>query len=266
MRDSTDPGAGVNYTTTVDADVVLDVRAVRKVYGRAADQTLVTALDGVDLQARQGSFVAIMGASGSGKSTLLHLIGGLTLPSSGSIIIEGHDLAAMDDARRTIFRRRRMGVIFQEFNLLPTLSARENIALPQLVDGKRGADSAARVAALLDLVHLTPRGGHRPDALSGGEQQRVAIARALLNEPAIILADEPTGSLDSKQSLEVWALLRRVTREQRTTVVMVTHEAHGAAFADEVVVLKDGRLVGSFRNDASEDAGAVVREYQALAG
>jgi putative ABC transport system ATP-binding protein len=207
-----------------------------------------------------------MGASGSGKSTLLHVIGGLTPPTGGAIVVDGHDLADMSDRQRTIFRRRRLGIIFQEYNLLPTLTARENVALPMLVDGLPLRSCLKRVDELLETVHLQAWADHRPDALSGGEQQRVAIARALLNDPAIILADEPTGNLDSKQSAEIWDLLRRIAREKNKTVLMVTHEAHGAAYADRVIVLKDGRIVGTLAPEGTGDAALVATGYQKLAG
>jgi len=244
--------------------VVVDVRDLRKVY--TAPGHKVAALDGVTLQVSAGSFTAIMGASGSGKSTLLHLVGGLTAPTAGTVLIEGHDLGRMSDPARTRFRRRRIGVIFQEYNLLPTLTARENVALPWLVDGRSLSSARTRVDRLLALVELEPRAEHRPDALSGGEQQRVAIARALLNDPAIILADEPTGNLDSKQSHAIWRLLRDIAEQQLTTVLMVTHEAHGAALADDVIVLKDGRIIGGLQPKGSGDAALVATGYQELAG
>jgi putative ABC transport system ATP-binding protein len=244
--------------------VVVDVRDLRKVYATAEHE--VVALDGVTLEVAAGSFTAIMGASGSGKSTLLHLVGGLTAPTAGTIEIEGHDLGRMSDRARTLFRRRRIGVIFQEYNLLPTLTARENVALPWLVDGCSLRSAEARVDELLALVQLEPRADHRPDALSGGEQQRVAIARALLNDPAIILADEPTGNLDSKQSAAIWQLLGDIAEQQLTTVLMVTHEARGAALGDDVIVLKDGRVVGVLQPKGSGDATLVATGYQELAG
>ncbi|TWT41062.1 Lipoprotein-releasing system ATP-binding protein LolD [Phycisphaerae bacterium RAS1] len=244
--------------------VPVAVADVRKVYDSAGHQ--VIALDGVSLTIEQGSFTAIMGASGSGKSTLMHLIGGLTRPTSGRILVEGHNLGAMTDHKRTLFRRRRLGIIFQEYNLLPTLTAAENVALPLLLDGRPLSDYLARVAELLTTVHLEHRMHHRPDALSGGEQQRVAIARALLNDPAIVLADEPTGNLDSKQSIEIWRLMQRIAREQNKTIVMVTHEAPGAAHADRVVILKDGKVVGTLEPKGSGDAALVATGYQELAG
>lgn len=244
--------------------LVVDALEVRKAYA-TADHPVV-ALGGVSLAVHAGEFVAIMGASGSGKSTLLHLIGGLTSLDAGSILVEGQNLGAMSDRARTIFRRRRMGIIFQDYNLLPTLSAAENVALPWLIDGRPMSELRGRAAELLRLVHLEHRADHRPDALSGGEKQRVAIARALLNDPALILADEPTGNLDSRQSLEVWQLLRRIAVERGKTILMVTHEAPGAAFGDRVVVLKDGRLVGAFEPKGSGDAALVATGYQELAG
>jgi putative ABC transport system ATP-binding protein len=246
------------------APAVVVARELEKVYHTSGQA--VPALRGVDLEVGAGEFCAIMGASGSGKSTLLYLVGGLTSPTAGSVTVEGHDLARMSDVARTRFRRRRMGIIFQEYNLLPTLTARENVALPLLLDGQSVTRHADRIDDLLGVVHLRERAHHRPDALSGGEQQRVAIARALLNDPAIVLADEPTGNLDSRQSAEIWALLRRIAHEQGKTIVMVTHEAPGAAFADRVVVLKDGRIVGTFEPGDTTDATLVANRYQELAG
>ncbi len=250
--------------TATDVGIVVAARDLRKVYDTARQP--VTALDGVSLEIPARSFYAIMGASGSGKSTLLHVIGGLTPPTAGTLRVEGQDLTAMSDRARTIFRRRRMGIVFQEYNLLPTLTARENIALPLLVDGQSLESCGPRVDELLERVHLSARAEHRPDALSGGEQQRVAIARALLNDPAIILADEPTGNLDSKQSAEIWALLRQIATERGKTILMVTHEAQGAAHADCVIILKDGRVVGRLEPKGSGDAALVATGYQELAG
>jgi putative ABC transport system ATP-binding protein len=265
-----EPPAGTKSEPRPDRDqaepspLVVDVRDLRKVY--ITPEHEVTALDGITLQVSAGAFTAIMGASGSGKSTLLHLVGGLTAPTSGRVVVEGRDLGKMSDRARTIFRRRRIGVIFQEYNLLPTLTARENVALPMLVDGRPLDEVRAPVDELLALVHLEDRADHRPGALSGGEQQRVAIARALLNDPAIILADEPTGNLDSKQSRAIWQLLRDIADQRRSTVLMVTHEAQGAALADDVLVLKDGEIVGTLEPKGSADAALVATGYQKLAG
>ncbi|MBK9128888.1 MAG: ABC transporter ATP-binding protein [Phycisphaerales bacterium] len=246
------------------AESVVSVRGLEKIYDSSGRR--VRALAGVDLDVPRGAFFAIMGASGSGKSTLLHLVGGLTRPTNGQVLVEGRDLAGLSDRARTVIRRRRMGIIFQDYNLLPTLTARENVALPMLLEGTSLAACEQRVNELLAAVHLSERAHHRPDALSGGEQQRVAIARALLNDPAIVLADEPTGNLDSKQSVEIWALLRRFASEQGKTILMVTHEAAGAAFADRVIVLKDGRVVGTLAPQGSLDAALVATGYQQLAG
>ena len=227
---------------------------------------VVHALDGVSLEVASGEFVAVMGASGSGKSTLLHLIGGLDFPSAGSVVIEDQDITAMGDRQRTLFRRRRLGVVFQTFNLLPTLTAVENVALPLMVDSAGSADFLGKAEALLKTVDMGRRLGHRPQALSGGEQQRVAIARALLNEPALLLADEPTGNLDSHHAEAIWALLRQLVDEQKRTVIAVTHEAVGARHADRIIVLKDGRIVGSIDHARDTDASLVATRYTELAG
>jgi putative ABC transport system ATP-binding protein len=206
-------------------------------------EVAVDALRGVDFVVRQGEFVAIMGPSGAGKSTLLHLMGGLDTPSDGDIALGGKRLAHLSDDEITIVRRRQVGFIFQFFNLLPTLTAAENVALPLLIDGKRIEEYAARVDELLDLVGLGERRDHRPDQLSGGEQQRVAIARAFVNDPKIVLADEPTGNLDSKSGTVVLELLRQACKDLSATVVMVTHDPRAASYADRVVFLRDGRVV-----------------------
>ncbi len=243
---------------------ILEVSDLHKDYVLGAG--VVHALDGLSLTAQAGQFVAVMGASGSGKSTLLHLIGGLDVATSGRIVVEGRDLAAMTDRERTIFRRRRLGVVFQAFNLLPTLTAAENAALPLLVDGHPWSAIEEKTDSLLEIVDLAHRRSHRPQALSGGEMQRVAIARALVNDPAVVLADEPTGNLDSKHSLEIWQLLGRLTTEQGRTVIAVTHDAVGASHADRVVVLKDGRIVGEFKPERRGDATLVAPRYTELAG
>ena len=220
---------------------ILETQGLSKQYQMG--EVTVDALCGVNFQVRQGEFVAIMGPSGSGKSTLLHLLGGLDTPSDGEVTLGGRKLAHMSDDEVTIIRRRQVGFVFQFYNLLPTLSAAENVALPLLIDGKRLGDYAARVDELLDLVGLGGRRDHRPDQLSGGEQQRVAIARALVTEPMIVLADEPTGNLDSKSGKEVLGLLRRACDEKGQTIVMVTHDPYAASFAERVVFLRDGQMV-----------------------
>jgi len=220
---------------------VLQTTNLRKQY--LMGEVTVDALRGVDFVVPQGQFVAIMGPSGSGKSTLLHLMGGLDTPSDGDVMLGGKRLAHLSDDEITIVRRRQVGFIFQFYNLLPTLNAAENVALPLLIDGKRFEDYAARVDELLDLVGLNDRKDHRPDQLSGGEQQRVAIARAFVTDPKIVLADEPTGNLDSKSGTTVLELLRRTCKDLKATVVMVTHDPRAASYADRVVFLRDGQVV-----------------------
>ena len=224
---------------------VLQTVGLRKEYQMG--EVTVDALRGVDFVVPQGEFVAIMGPSGAGKSTLLHLMGGLDTPSDGDVVLGGKRLAHLSDDEVTIVRRRQVGFIFQFFNLLPTLTAAENVALPLLIDGKRLEDHAERIDELLDLVGLGERKHHKPDQLSGGEQQRVAIARAFVNNPKIVLADEPTGNLDSKSGTTVLELLRRACKELDATVVMVTHDPRAASYADRVVFLKDGLAVRELR-------------------
>jgi putative ABC transport system ATP-binding protein len=209
---------------------------------RQGDRTVV-ALGGVSLDVPAGAFMAIMGASGSGKSTLLHLMAGLAACDVGRVLIEGQDIGAMGDKQLTLFRRRHIGLVFQAFNLIPTLTAEENIALPLMLEGRNGQASADKVSSLLDRLGLSGRRRHRPDALSGGEQQRVAIGRALVNDPAVILADEPTGNLDSANSQAVCELLRDLSEASGKTIVMVTHEQSVAAYAHMTVTLKDGKRI-----------------------
>ena len=232
---------------------VLQTTGLRKQYQMG--EVTVDALRGVDLIVAEGQFVAIMGPSGAGKSTLLHLMGGLDTPSDGDVVLGDRRLAHLSDDEITIVRRRQMGFIFQFFNLLPTLSAAENVALPLLIDGKRIEDYASRVDELLDLVGLADRRDHRPDQLSGGEQQRVAIARAFVTDPKIVLADEPTGNLDSRSGTIILELLRRTCKELNKTVVMVTHDPRAASYADRVVFLQDGHIVREM-NAGDEGLGA----------
>ncbi|MCO5170400.1 MAG: ABC transporter ATP-binding protein [Planctomycetes bacterium] len=218
----------------------VSLQQVTKVY--ATSRVEVHALRGVDLDVDAGEMVAITGPSGSGKSTLLHVAGALDLPTSGALTVLGEDLRALSDDRLAAFRRRRLGFVFQFFNLLPTLSACENAALPLLLDGRGRREALARGAALLERVGLGDRLEHRPDELSGGQQQRVALARALAGDPALLLADEPTGNLDSEAGARVLDLLDEARRAQGLTVVLVTHDPGVAARADRVVRLKDGRV------------------------
>lgn len=222
---------------------VVEAVAVTRAFRRG--DTEVHALQGVDLAVAAGEFVAVTGPSGSGKSTLLHLIAGLDAPTTGVVRFEGVDLASLSDDARTLLRRRRVGFVLQFANLLPTLSVLENVSLPLLMDGARSAAVRDRAAELLDQVGLTHRADHRPDELSGGETQRATLARALLTRPALVVADEPTGALDSASGAAVLDLLRRAVDTDGQTVVLVTHEARAAAYADRVVALADGRNVAA---------------------
>ena len=221
--------------------VAVETVGLNKVYGDGP--TAVRALRDVSLKFPQGEFAAIMGPSGSGKSTLLHILGALDKPTSGRVTVGGTDLSGLSDRKLTLLRRERMGFVFQFYNLIPTLSAEENILLPALIAGERANKYSKRLEELLDLVALLERRTHRPDELSGGEQQRVAIARALLRNPDIILADEPTGNLDSKTGAEVLELLRESAARYEQTVLMVTHDARAASWADRAIFLSDGRVV-----------------------
>jgi putative ABC transport system ATP-binding protein len=223
----------------LNESLIVSAVDLRRVFGEG--DAAVTALDGVTLGFPKGRFTAIMGPSGSGKSTLMHSLAGLDRPTSGSVVIDGVELGSLDDRRLTELRRDKLGFVFQFFNLLPVLSAEENITLPLSLAGTK--PDAERLAQLITAVGLGDRLSHRPAELSGGQQQRVAIARALVSDPAVVFADEPTGNLDSKSSEEVLALLRRAVDDFGQTVVMVTHDAQAASVADRVVVLVDGRIV-----------------------
>jgi putative ABC transport system ATP-binding protein len=221
----------------------------------------VEALKDVSLTIERGQFVAVMGASGSGKSTLLHVMAGLTRPNSGTVAVDGENLAAMSDYVLTRFRRKRIGLVFQAFNLIPTFSAEDNILLPILADGS-SQRTGRLLGDLLIRLDLIGRRRHRPDALSGGEQQRVAIARALITQPSIILADEPTGSLDSVTGQGICRLLRELSREQQRTIVMVTHEPAVAVWAERIIVLKDGRVLTEFPTSQFADVHVLAAHYQ----
>jgi len=227
-------------------------------------EVTVDALRGVDFTVQPGELVAIMGPSGSGKSTLLHLLGGLDNPSDGQVTIADQGLGQLNDQQITLIRRRNVGFIFQFFNLLPTLTAEENIALPLLIDGQDLRKHQARIDTLLEMVGLTERRHHKPDQLSGGQQQRVAIARAFVTQPAIVLADEPTGNLDSKTGEEILELLRRSCSQYRQTIVMVTHDAKAASTADRVVFLRDGLVVNQLKMTGSrgEDIRLIQQHLQ----
>ncbi|MCE9554449.1 MAG: ABC transporter ATP-binding protein [Planctomycetes bacterium] len=225
-------------------------------------ESVIEALRNVSLTIEQGQFVAIMGASGCGKSTLLHVSAGLTLPDEGSVLVEGADLTKWNDRRLTLFRRRRIGLVFQSFNLVPTLTAEENILLPVLTDGRK--DLVATLDPLLERLGIAGRRKHRPDAMSGGEQQRVAFARALISKPALILADEPTGSLDSVSGQLICRLLKELCEQEGRTIIVVTHEPSVAIWAERVLVMKDGQLIGDFATGEFGEAEALAAHYQHL--
>jgi putative ABC transport system ATP-binding protein len=241
---------------------VLETNGVSKQY-RMGEVT-VDALAGVDFSVEEGEFVAVMGSSGSGKSTLLHLLGGLDQPTDGEVALDGRALSALSDRQITITRRRKVGFIFQFFNLIPTLTAEENVALPLLIDGRRLKDYRERIDRLLGLVGLIERRRHKPDQLSGGEQQRVAIARALITEPAIVLADEPTGNLDSRSGDGILKLLRQLCDDMGQTIVMVTHDPRAASYADRIVFLKDGQVIDEMRLDGGKDAADILARLTEL--
>jgi len=240
-----------------EAPIASAVDVVKR-YG--AGESAVDALAGLSVDLERGEFVAIMGPSGSGKSTLMHVMAGLDTPTSGSVTVDGVDLSRLNDAQLTRLRRDRIGFVFQSFNLLPTLSAAENVALPLRIAGRR--PERARLEALLDTVGLADRADHRPSQLSGGQQQRVAVARALVTEPAIVFADEPTGNLDSRASAAVLGLLRDAADTLRQTIVMVTHDAHAASVADRVLFLVDGQLVRDTGRLATSEILDLMKEIQ----
>lgn len=222
---------------------ILSVEGLTKIYG--SGDTAVTALDHVSFTVEKGEFVAIVGASGSGKSTLMNLIGGIDEPTSGRVVIDGQELYAMNESARAIFRRRNIGMVFQFYNLVPTLTAAENIMLPYLLDKREPEKS--RLDEILALTGLSERAGHLPSALSGGQQQRVSLGRALINDPAFILADEPTGNLDSRASCDVMELLQVANRRYQQTFLLITHDEKIALMADRILTLADGRLVSDER-------------------
>ena len=219
---------------------ILQTADLKKYYGQGTN--LTKALDGVDLSVEQGEFLAVVGTSGSGKSTLLHMMGGLDTPTSGSIKVRAKELAEMNDEQLTIFRRRNIGFVFQSYNLVPILNVYENIALPVELDGE--AVDLALFDRIVDILSLKEKLDSMPNQLSGGQQQRVAIARALITKPAIVLADEPTGNLDSRTSADVLGLLKMTSEEFHQTVVMITHNNEIAQLSHRIVRIEDGRIVG----------------------
>lgn len=217
---------------------ILEVQNLSKTYGKG--DTMVKALDNVSLSVQKGEFVAIVGPSGSGKSTLLHILGGVDTPTSGKVIINGTDISQLDETALAIFRRRQIGLIYQFYNLIPILTVEENMTLPLLLDGRK--PDKKQVEYLLHTLGLEKRINHLPNQLSGGQQQRVSIGRALINNPALMLADEPTGNLDSENTKEIIALLRRFNRDFNQTVVIITHDENIAVSADRVIQIEDGHI------------------------
>jgi putative ABC transport system ATP-binding protein len=254
------PAAGENGGVKIGS--MLDVRGVSKAY--SLGDRRIEALRGVDLSIPDPGFYAIMGRSGSGKSTLLHLLGALDRPDQGRILIAGEPIHALAEAQATEYRRRKIGIIFQQFNLIPTLTASENVELPGLLAGEDQAWLSSRSAELLEKLGLSGRSHHRPDALSGGEQQRVAIARSLLFSPPVLLADEPTGNLDSATSAGLWKLLSELASEHRMLVVMVTHEPAAAVHCRKLFVLQDGVMNQTIDTEGLDAAGVAARYQQSV--
>lgn len=217
---------------------ILEIRNLCKVYGTG--ETKVDALRNVTFDVEQGEFVAIVGPSGSGKSTLLHILGGVDSPTSGEVIISGTDISRLNETKLAIFRRRQIGLIYQFYNLIPILNVEENMTLPILLDGRK--PDRALFSDLVEKLGLSQRLTHLPNQLSGGQQQRVSIGRALMNHPALLLADEPTGNLDSENTKEIISLLRKFNRENKQTVIIITHDERVALSADRVITIEDGRL------------------------
>jgi putative ABC transport system ATP-binding protein len=231
---------------------LIQAENLTKVYGKG--EAAVVALDHVTMSVNPGEFVAVMGPSGCGKSTLLHLLGGLDRPTEGSVTIDGKSLSSLSDDALTQIRRRKIGFVFQFFNLIPILNAVENAALPLVLDGKRNGESKQKATEWLEKVGLGARLNSRPDQLSAGQQQRVAISRALVTDPMLILADEPTGNLDSRASDEIAGVLQQVAKEWGRAVLMVTHDPRIAAYADRIIFLKDGKIVNETRLDAKNES------------
>lgn len=218
---------------------ILEVKNLCKTYGKG--DTMVKALDNVSFSVEKGEFIAIVGPSGSGKSTLLHILGGVDVPTSGNVIIDKTDISQLNETALAIFRRRHIGLVYQFYNLIPILTVEENLTLPLLLDGKK--PDAKTVGNLVNQLGLEQRLQHLPNQLSGGQQQRVSIGRALINNPALLLADEPTGNLDSENSREIISLLRRFNKQSNQTVIIITHDERIALSADRVIAIEDGKIV-----------------------
>ena len=230
---------------------VLTVRNLTKTYGKG--DTAVTALKNVSFQVKKGEFIAIIGSSGSGKSTLMNLIGGIDRPSSGTVTIDGKDIYSLDESQRAIFRRRNIGMVFQFYNLIPTLTTEENIMLPRLLDNRR--PDPEKLSYILNMTGLADRRTHLPSELSGGQQQRVSIGRALINDPAFILADEPTGNLDSKSGREIIDLLQLANKKYHQTLLLITHDEKIAVMADRIITIGDGEIISDEDLKASRSKG-----------
>lgn len=219
---------------------IIEARSLTKTF--VLGEVKVEVLTGIDLDIKEGEFLSVMGPSGSGKSTLLYLIGGLDTPTAGTLRVKGRELSAMKDPEQSLLRRRDIGFVFQFYNLIPNLDLEENVMLPLLLDGKKLKDNRERLDEILEFVGLSDRRHHTPRELSGGQQQRVAIARALVNEPDIILADEPIGNLDSKTGAEIMKLLKRINNEKKKTIVQVTHSEEAASYGQRIIHVRDGRV------------------------
>lgn len=222
--------------------VIIEGRKITKEF--VLGDSTVRVLDEISISVEEGEFVSIMGSSGSGKSTLLYLLGGLDKPTSGEILIKNRDISKLNDLEESIMRRRDIGFVFQFYNLIPNLSVEENVLLPLLLDGKKASDNKAWLNDILEIVGLSDRKNHTPRELSGGQQQRVAIARALMNNPDIILADEPIGNLDSKTGLEIMELFKKINAEKKKTIIQVTHSLEASAYGKRIIRVKDGKLDG----------------------
>lgn len=218
---------------------ILEVNGLTKIYGNGDNR--VTALDHVSFRVKKGEFVAIVGASGSGKSTLMNLIGGIDRPTSGDVVVDGRRIFDMDESALAIFRRRNIGIVYQFYNLIPNLTVVENIMLPCLLDNRK--PDAQKLAGILEMIGLSDRQDHLPGELSGGQQQRVSVGRALINAPAFILADEPTGNLDSKAGRKIMELLTAANRKENQTLILITHDEKIALLADRILTISDGKLI-----------------------
>lgn len=226
---------------SISGKIALEGKEITKEFKMGKESLMI--LKDISIKIKMGDFVSIMGPSGSGKSTLMYILGGLDKPSTGKVLMNGEDISKFNDDKQSVMRRRNIGFVFQFYNLIPNLNVEENILLPVLLDGNKTKDYKKELDNILEIVGLTERRKHTPKELSGGQQQRVAIARALINNPEIIFADEPTGNLDSKTGTEIMELLRKINRENKKTIIMVTHSMETAEYGNRVVNIKDGGIV-----------------------